>query len=109
MNQRQAIREAVFASAKSARKVEVEFFGEMIEVRQPSVGRIIAMQSKDERLQGIVGLLVEYCVVPHTDEPVFDAEDAMALMEMPFNEDFVRLSQAIESLTKAEVDEEVKN
>ena len=107
---RNAIRTAIFSKVserfKSAR---VTFFGVELEVKQPPIGKIMELQDNPDRRKGLVSMLINYCVVPGTSEPVFEEADVESLMGLPFGEDFIRLNKAIESLTSVNVLDAEKN
>lgn len=110
MATRQELREKIFSEANSKPKSEViTFFGEQIEIRQPPVGAILDMRSVDslDTKERMIRMIVEYAVVPGTDEKVFDTADVEQFLSMPYGPDFNAVSQAIGRLT--DLDLEVKD
>jgi len=95
---RNAIRAAIFASKKPMSK-EVLFFGQKIELRQPILEDILTAQSGEDRKSAIVDTLVKYAFVPGTDEHIFEDADGDAIMKLPFGQDMVNITNALEDLT----------
>lgn len=89
------IRSAVFGAKPQS--VNVTFFGNVIELKQPTVGRMMEMRqgSQDE---ATVSMLVNYAFLPDTDEHIFTEADAESIMQIPFGPDMVRLGQAVNEL-----------
>jgi len=93
------IRAKIFAAKKRKSKV-VEFFGVDIELRQPTLGDVINARESTDRQAAVVETLVKYAFIPGTDEHVFEDADADSFKTMPFGADFIRVSNALESLTE---------
>lgn len=104
---RDQLRAKIF-SADSARpkSMEVEFFGVTVEIRQPSLGRILDLQNDDDRKAAMVDMIIEYAYVPGEQERVFEDADTDTLLGMPWGEDFVRVNDAISKLTGLDIGEE---
>lgn len=77
----------------------VKFFGADIEVRQPQLGTILDAQDNPDRQAGILGMIIERCFVPGTNEKVFEPEDLDVLRSKPFGKDFTDINDAIEELS----------
>lgn len=86
----------------------IQFFGAEIELRQPSLGDIAKMNDEGTQHSAIVQTLINYAYIPGTDEKVFDETHADDLNALPFDNNFVRVSEAIRALTQVNVGE-VKN
>jgi hypothetical protein len=95
---RDELRAKLLASRAPTSKA-VTFFGEKIEIRQPTLGAILAAREQDDRESAIINTLIMYAYVPGTDELVFEDADIDALKGMPFGGDFVAVSKALEDLT----------
>ena len=95
---RESLREKIFAT-KTLRSEKVDFFGAEIEIRQPTLGDILEARDNGDNQAAVIMLLVQYAYVPGSDEKVFMSEDADQLRALPFGPDFVRLNEAMESLT----------
>jgi hypothetical protein len=96
---RDALRAAILGKEhKPAFKI-VRFFGADIEVRQPQLGTILDAQDNPDRQAGILGLIIERCFVPGTDDRVFEPEDLDTLRGKPFGKDFTDINDAIEELS----------
>jgi hypothetical protein len=96
---RDDIRTKIFGA--KTEKAITSFNGANIEVRQPTLKEIFAVQtSKDaEDLAAItVDMLIKYCYVPNTDDRIFETADAEALLGLPFNSDMQRLSTTLNKL-----------
>lgn len=96
---RDDIRAAVFATKKLASEI-VDFFGTKIELRQPRLSDIIAIQNTEDRKSAIVDTLIRYAYVPGTDTKLFEESDQASFLEMPFGQDLINVSNALERLTK---------
>lgn len=106
---RDAIRSAIFG-AKPDIKI-IDFFGNQIELRQPTLGATMEMRrSTDE--DATVRMLVQYAFVPGSDDHVFEEADADQIKEIPFGPDMQRLSQAVNELvgvTPGDIEKMVKD
>lgn len=94
---RDQMRANIFASKQVKIKI-VDFFGEKIELRQPVLADILAAKEKDTQ-DGVIGMLVDYAYVPGTDQKVFEPTDRDGLLQLPFGNDFLDVSNALEELT----------
>ena len=94
---------------KRGRTITVDFFGQDVEVRQPTVGQILKQQDETDRNKLLVNLIVEYCYVPGTDERVFTKEDYDEIVQLPVGKWFNDLNSAIADLTGVNVEEAEKN
>jgi hypothetical protein len=102
---RDTLRSAIFSGDNSKPASEtVEFFGQDIEIRQPAVGTVLADAEKMSQ-QGIIGVLIQYCYVPGTDEKLFDEADADSMKALPWGPDFLRAQQAINKLSGVKADD----
>lgn len=99
VNARDAIRAQVFA-AKKLKTKEVVFFGTTIELRQSTLGQVLASQQEDDRKTAIVRALLSVSYVPKTDERLFDETDEEGLLSLPFGADFMRVNDALTELTE---------
>lgn len=105
---RNRIRSQVF-SGKKFKKKEIDLFGEKVEIRQPTVGMVLAAQQEQDRRKALVQMLVRYCYVPGTNERVFEETDFDAIMELPVGEWFTTLNNAIIELSDIDVGSAEKN
>lgn len=96
---RDQIRSKIFASKKLARK-EIIFFGQKIEIQQPTLEDIMTAQVSEDRDQAVINQLVKYSFVPGTNDRVFEDTDAESFKHMPFTNDFVAVSKALEALSE---------
>lgn len=107
VSRRDRIRGAVFGAKP---KSEVfTFFGEQVEIRQPSLGIILEQRqaSSDEQT---FNMLLNYTFVPGTVEKVFEQADIDALRNVPFGEDmnnFTTKMQKLLGLSATDVNKEV--
>ncbi len=95
---RDKIRSAVLAEQKPRSK-NIVFFGQEIEIRQPTLKAILDAQQEDNRQIGVASMLINYAYVPGTDEKVFEDTDADQLLMLPFGENFVQVTKALEDLS----------
>lgn len=81
------------------KKKLITFFGEQIELRQPSLGDILDVRDEEDRSKAMIRTLVQYAYVPGTDERVFEDGDEDSLRAQPWGADFNVLAEAIKDLT----------
>ena len=97
---RDDIRAAIFGSEESKiQKRLVQFFGAQVEVRQPTLGQILAAQQNPDRQAAVIDQLVANTYIPGTETKVFEIEDADQFKEMPFGDNFIRVSEAFEDMS----------
>lgn len=96
--QRDELRAKLLAT-KRPKTIPVEFFGEKIELRQPTLGDILRARDNTDTKSAVVDILVSYAYIPGTDEKIFESGDGDALLEMPFGGDFIAVTKALETLT----------
>lgn len=105
MATRDSIRSQVFAK-KDLKSKTLDFFGTQIELRQPKLKDILdaqqeaAQQAEDGVSSAVVSILLQYAYVPGTSEKVFEAGDRDALLQLPFDENLIGITEALEELTK---------
>jgi hypothetical protein len=90
---------AKLLATKRPRTIEVDFFGEKIDLRQPTLGDILRARDNEDRTAAVVDILVSYAYIPGTDEKIFETGDADSLLAMPFGGDFIAVTKALETLT----------
>ena len=95
---RDEIRSAIFAEKKLATK-QVKFFGMDIEIRQPVLATVLAVQNNEDRQSAVIDTLVKYAYVPGTNDKVFEEADTDSLLKLPFGKDFLRVSTALTEIT----------
>lgn len=108
---RAELRTSIFKSENLQPKTEVvTFFGEEVEVRQPSMNTILNFRNADEadRKTQMVDMLIEYVFVPGTNEKVFETADKDQLLQMPFGQDMTGLQAAISRLTNVDLQTSAK-
>ena len=96
---RASIRARILASRAPKSEV-VLFFGENIELRQPTLGAVLDSQTKEDRRGAMIDLIIERAYIPGTDTLVFELADADTLRELPFGADWIRVNKAMESLSE---------
>lgn len=105
MSTRDDIRSKVFATKELKSKV-LPFFGTKIELRQPKLKDILAAQqeaanqAEDGVSSAVVNILLQYAYVPDTSEKIFEEGDKAALLELPFDENLIGVTDALQELTK---------
>lgn len=105
---RAAVRNAILSGAR-ARKETVMFFGQEVEVHQPTMGDVLDLDSGEGRKESAALMLVRYTYMPGTKERVFEDEDVAAILEMPFAEDLQRLQDVLNRMMGVDVKAEAKN
>jgi hypothetical protein len=110
MTSRTEVRAAIFSAENRKFKTEeVTFYGQKLEIRQPSLQQILDSSQTEDRKQAVIDIMVGYCYVPGTEEKVFEASDKDMLLSMPFGDDFLKINQTIEKLTSVNVLDQAKN
>ncbi len=96
---RDEIRSKIFSS-KAFKREEVEVYGTTIEVRQAPLGRVLDLQGMfgEDKKSAISLALIEFVMVPGTDEPVFDEGDVELILGLPFGDDFQALQAKINKI-----------
>lgn len=105
---RDKLRELIFGNGKPASTM-IEFFGQTIELRQPSVAEVEKMHADGAKLSSTIDMLVRYAHVPNTEEKVFEIADIEVLSTMPWGPDLTRATNAIAKLTGVDVEGAEKN
>jgi hypothetical protein len=98
---RDELRAGIF-KARETTKEYVSFFGEMIELRQPTLGDVLMVQeavTDGDKTTAVIEALCKYAYVPDTDEKVFEEADSDMLKGLPFGKDFTDVSEALGRLS----------
>jgi len=97
---RDTLRAKLLATRKPATK-EIEFLGETIELRQMTVGAVMASaaETEDSKQESLIKALIQFAYVPGTDEPLFEEADKDALMLQPWDKSFTDLMNAMTEMT----------
>lgn len=106
------LKSRIFSASNKRLKSEiVEFFGEKIEIRQSTVGRMFdsRKQLEGEDVAHGIFILMNYAYVPGTDIPVFDEADADQILSLPFGEDMSRVFAAFNKINGMDIAAEEKN
>lgn len=101
-----AIRAAILGSNQVQTK-RITFFGQEVEVRQPTMKVILNGANMTDRSLASAQMIINHTYDPESGERVFEDADAEALMELPFGADMRRMQNAINELT-ALGDDEIK-
>lgn len=97
---RDAVRAKILGTSHKPKSRTVPFFGTEIELRQPTLGEVLAQQNTEDRKSVLIQLLISRAYIPGTDTRVFDDADADGLATLPFGQDFIRVNQALEALSE---------
>lgn len=103
---RDSIRARILKRRVSTREV-IDFFGDKIEMRQPTLADILKIRAASEdgdQNAAVINTLVEYAYIPGTETKIFEIGDAEALLQQPFGDDFVRVTEALGRLTSINFD-----
>jgi hypothetical protein len=97
---RDKLRSQILATHLPKSKV-ITFFGGQIEIRQPSLKDILAVQASAEtdREGAIIRTLIMYAFVPGTNDRVFEDSDKEQLQSLPWGQDFVTVTEVMQELT----------
>ena len=102
-NVRDGLRATIMNSPKmKPRSVIVNFMGADVELRQPKLGESLALGQLETEDRALY-MLIAYVYVPGTDEKLFEEGDIDMLREMPANEEFTALMNAVASLSDIEM------
>lgn len=96
---RASVRARILASRAPKSEV-IMFFGEQIELRQPTLGAVLDSQTKEDRRGAMIDLIIERAYIPGTDELVFELADSDTLRALPFGADWIRVNKAMEALSE---------
>jgi len=116
-------RAAIFsAKHRKAKAKLLDVFDTQIEVRQPTLRDILAARgSGDENApsgvpedvkisrDSVVDMIINNCYVPGTDARVFEDADRENLIAMPFGDDFIKISNALNEMTSLNFEDATKN
>lgn len=98
-------RAKIFNALDELEKRIVVFRGVELEVRQPSVGDMIELSSKEtegQRRSFILELLLKYVYVPGTDEFIFEETDIDSIKKLPWNKDLTGLVEVFGELSQVD-------
>ncbi len=101
---RDELRKALLGTAPKAESKIIKMFGVDLEIRQPSLGSIMAAREENDQAIRAVDMIIEYAYVPGTDDHVFEMTDRDVIKNWPFGKDLTRLNAAIAELTGVDVD-----
>ena len=109
VNTRDEMRSKIFS--KKFKSVEVELFGTKVEIKQPSLGQMIAVADRAtaSKSSPLVAMMIEYCYVPGTTEKVFEAADEQQILSLPTGAWMTTFNDALTKLTDIDVSEAEKN
>lgn len=104
---REALRAELFQKKHVFKSKLIDFLGQQVEVRQPSIGEILNFQEEDEASSkdSFIDALVRFCFVPGTDDKLFDSEDAERIMSLPQGEWVSGFNSAVAELFEVNVGE----
>jgi hypothetical protein len=94
---------------KKGKALEINMFGHKVEVRQPSVGQLLELETGDDRKKSLVNMLVGYCYVPGSNDKLFTQEDSGELLALPAGEWLNEFNTAISKLTGVDTEDAEKN
>lgn len=113
-----SIRDTILAMAK-VKTVRVQFYGQEIELRQPTMGELMESQSAPDSEENLTTaqksarasarMLIAYAYVPETGQKLFHQGDVENIMNLPWNDDMVKLQAAMTELTGIKVERGIKN
>lgn len=105
---RDEIRAQIFKSKKFNSKI-INLFGAKVEVKQPSLKQILHARDADKSEEAAIDLIISHCYVPDTNELVFEDADKDSLLAMPFDENLLEVSEALNQMTSINVRGAEKN
>jgi hypothetical protein len=109
MTARDVLRSKILGQKSLSDIVELDD-GVQIEIRQASVGQILDAMKTEDNKGRLLGILIDCCYVPGTDERVFDEADVESLASMPSGGYWQKLMDAInKQALPAKIEEAEKN
>lgn len=101
------LRAKIFSS-RNRKRAKLQVFGQEVEMVQPSVKEFMDLGSSDAK-ELIADLLIRHCVVPGTNDPVFESGDKEAILNWPVGEWLTQVNKTYASLTDLNIEEHEKN
>jgi len=102
---RDEIRKALLGNAPKPTHKDVTLFGIKLELRQPTLGGILAAQDIEDARERAVDTIVNYSYVPGTNERVFEVTDKDVILGWPFTEELVTIQVAVAEMTGVDITE----
>ena len=111
-SERNTARSAIFNGSQSFKRVPAKINGVDIELVQPSVGFILDQPSATDpeiAKNNSLRMLIQCCVLPGTEERVFEDTDMDLLRGMPYDADMIVTTQALTKLLSVNSEDAAKN
>ena len=108
---REDTRAAIFGSIQFKNK-KIKIFGVDVEVRQPSIGELSAMNVLDPEKpdrNALIELMIQYSYVPGTDEKVFEESDREYMLGFPMDDWAGKFQETWMKLAGIDAEESLKN
>ena len=102
------VRSKIFSKSKF-RTESIEINGIQVDVRQPSLAQIREIGKWDEDEDALIKLLIKFCYVHGTNDPVFDETDTESLEAMPTGKWMSDFQKAFSKLSGLDVEVAEKN
>jgi hypothetical protein len=103
------VKSRMFSAERRRFKSEiVTFFGEEIEIRQSTIGRMLDRAEDMSNGNALINVLLNYAYLPGTELPMFDDTDVETLKNQPYGADFEGVMAAFNRITGS-VKAETKN
>ncbi|MEE8599296.1 MAG: hypothetical protein V3S69_07320 [Dehalococcoidales bacterium] len=96
---RDEMRAKLLGDKHLAKTTLVTLFGVELELRQPTLGAILASREVGDVKVRTTDVFINYAYVPGTDERVFEDTDRDLILNWPFTEELVQVQEAIADLT----------
>lgn len=106
---RATLRSGILNAGKDGKKQQINILGYEVEVRQPTVGQVLEMQSSGDQTEIMLTMMVNQTYVPGTDQPVFDDTDKAELRKLPADKWIGEFNDAILELTSLNTEDAEKN
>ncbi len=91
-------------SSRKLRTETLHVWGVDIEFRQPSLGDILNIRDEENQKERVSQMLIQYAFVPGTDEKIFEPGDKEAILAWPFDQDIIKIQEAITALTGIDIE-----
>jgi hypothetical protein len=101
---RDQIRQKLVGDTPAAKRIPLHIFDCDIELKQPDLKSILKARDESDPAKRSAEMIIQYAVMPGTDENVFEDSDLTMILRWPFGEDMVRLNEAISELTGVDLE-----
>lgn len=106
---RDQLRAALIGSTPAAERKLIKLFGNQVELVQPPLSEVLVDRGNISNADRLALMVVDYVVIPGTEERVFEDTDITMIKRWPFSRDVKELQDAIIELTGLDITTEVED